>query len=251
MRNIKLTLAYDGTGFSGYELQREKRTVRSEIEKAFFKLFKSHPKIINSSRTDSGVHAASQTISFTINNPIPISRIPAALNNCLPEDIRAIKAEEKRLHARFDAKNKEYEYLIFNGLILPPIYRNFVWQVRAKLDMPAMKKAARVLVGRHDFSSFCAAGSDGRNFTRVIFRLSVSKKRIRIWDGTVLPVISFKVKGDGFLHKMVRNMVGTLVEVGLGKTNLLEVRKILGGKDRRLAGRTAPARGLCLVKVNY
>ena len=251
MRNIKLTLAYDGTGFSGYELQREKRTVRSEIEKAFFKLFKSHPKIINSSRTDSGVHAASQTISFTINNPIPISRIPAALNNCLPEDIRAIKAEEKRLHARFDAKNKEYEYLIFNGLILPPIYRNFVWQVRAKLDLAAMKKAAKVLVGKHDFSSFCAAGSDDQDFTRRIFKLSVAKKKIRIWDGTELSVISIKVKGDGFLYKMVRNIVGTLVDVGLGKLSASDVQNILHAKDRKLAGRTAPARGLCLVKVNY
>ena len=252
MRNIKLTLQYDGTNFSGYELQPGKRTIRSEIQKALFKLFKAHPKITNASRTDSGVHAVCQVVNFHIKSSIPTKRIAAALNSLLPEDIRVGEVQEKtKFHARYDVKNKEYEYLIFNGAILSPIFRNFVWQVKPKLDLAAMKKAAKALVGKHDFSSFCASRSDDKNFTRTIFKLSVGKKKIKIWDGSELPVISFKVKGDGFLYKMVRNIVGTLVDVGLGKLNLADIKKILHGKDRRLAGRCAPAQGLCLIQVNH
>jgi tRNA pseudouridine38-40 synthase len=252
VRNIKLTLAYDGTNFCGFELQPNKRSIRGEIEKALFKLFKKRIKIINASRTDAGVHALSQVINFQLKNSVPTSRITAALNSCLPEEIRAIKVQERApgFHARYSPKTKEYEYLIFNGKNLSPFYRNFVWQVKPKLDLAAVRKASKILQGKHDFSSFCASGSDDKNFVREV-KILIRKRKIRIWDGSELSVVSCKFKASGFLYKMVRNMVGTLAEVGLGKRSLVDVKKILRGRDRRLAGRTAPAHGLCLINVNY
>jgi len=175
------------------------------------------------------------------------------LNSILPDDIRVLKAEEKKssFNARFDAKSKEYEYLIYNGGILPPLLRKLVWHVKPKLNLLAMRKAARHLIGKHDFSSFCASGGDDRDFIRIIHSLGIKHSALGIWDNQKVKVIRIKVKGNGFLYKMVRNMVGTLVDVGLGKMKAEDVRRILKAKDRRRAGRTAPARGLCLVKVNY
>jgi len=253
VRNIKLTIQYDGALFSGFELQPHKKTVRGEIEKALSKLFKTPIKIISASRTDSGVHALGLVVGFKLAHPIPTRKIVAALNSCLPEGVRAIEAQEKRqkFHARYDTKGKEYEYLIYNGQILPPFARNFVWQVKPKLDLASMKKAAKFLVGKHDFSSFCAARSDDKDRVRTLYKISLSKHKIRVWDGNQVEVISCKVAGNGFLYKMVRNIVGTLVDVGLKKIKAAEVEKILEACDRRSAGRTAPPQGLCLVKVNY
>lgn len=253
MRNIKLTLQYDGTDFSGLELQPGEKTIRGELEKALHKLFKTHIKIISASRTDSGVHALHQVVCFRLGNKIPTSKITAALNSCLPDGIKIIKAEEVNdaFHARYGAKSKEYEYLIFNGDILPPVLNSLAWQVKYKLDLAAMRKAAKILKGKHDFKSFCASRSDDKDFVRTMYAISIRKRKIKIWNGEEIPVIACRVRGNGFLYKMVRNMVGTLVEVGLGRINLKDVRKILRGKDRKLAGRTAPAHGLCLVRVNY
>lgn len=261
VRNIKLTLQYDGTNFCGYELQPGKRTVREEIEKTLQKTFKLKIKINSASRTDAGVHALGQAVNFKLQNPIPLSNIPKALNSVLPEDVRVIKAEAKvkKFHARFEAKAKEYEYLIYNGEVLPPQFRNFVWHVKPKLNLSAMRKAAKLLVGKHDFSSFCASGSDDKNFVRTIYSIVIKRRKIEIWNSCKLlaprlrsgQVVSCKFVGDGFLYKMVRNMVGTLVEVGLGRLTVSDVKRILKAKDRRAAGRTAPAQGLCLVRVNY
>jgi len=252
VRNIKLTLQYEGSGFSGLELQPGKKTIRGELEKALFKLFKTRIKIITASRTDSGVHALCQVVNFKLKHSIPTTKIVMALNSVLPDGIRAIKAqEEKSFHARYDTKNKEYEYLIYNGQILPPFSRNFVWHVKPKLNLTAMRKAAKVLVGNHDFSSFCAAGGDDKNFVRIIHSLAVGYSLLGIWEREKTKVISIKVKGNGFLYKMVRNIVGTLVDVGLGKLTANDIKLVLKAKDRNKAGRTAPAQGLCLVKINY
>lgn len=256
-RNIKLTLAYDGTDFSGYELQPGKRTVRGELEKALRKLFKTRVKTLSASRTDSGVHACAQVVAFSLKHSIPIAKIAAALNSCLPEDIRIIKAEAKGqrpkakgFHARYDAKGKTYEYLIYNGEPMPAHLRKLAWQVKPRLDLKTIKDAAKILSGQHDFSSFCAAGSDDKDFVRNI-SISVKRRKIQLWEGVQLPVISFKVKGSGFLYKMVRNLVGTMVEAGLGRVAAADVKKILKARDRKAAGRTAPACGLCLLKVEY
>jgi len=253
MRNIKLTLQYDGANFCGLELQPGKRSVRGEIEKALAKLFKSKIKILSASRTDSGVHALENVANFQAKSSIPASRIPSALNSILPDDIRIVKAEAKPkdFNARYAARSKEYEYLVFNERILDPTIRGIVWHVRPELDLSAMKKAAKILVGKHDFSSFCAARSDDKDFVKKITKLEIRNKKLKIWAGSKIQIISIKIIANGFLYKMVRNIVGTLVEVGLGRRKPSDVRDILNAKDRKLAGRTAPAHGLCLIKVNY
>ena len=250
MCNLRLILQYDGSDFFGYELQPGKRTIRGELEKALKKIYGCLIKVHSSSRTDAKVHALGQVISFKPPFEIPLECLPSALNSVLPEDIRVLRAEkaEKRKKV-FDAKAKTYEYLIFNGEVMPPHLRRFVWHVKPKLDLSAMRRSAKVLVGRHDFSSFCAAGGDDKNFVRTIYKIMIRKKLVRIWGLEKVPVISLVFVGDGFLYKMVRNMVGTLWEVGLGKKSVSDVKKILQAKDRRLAGRTAPAQGLCLIRV--
>ncbi|MEA3494233.1 MAG: tRNA pseudouridine(38-40) synthase TruA [Candidatus Margulisiibacteriota bacterium] len=253
MRNIKLVLQYDGTNFCGYELQPGKRSVRGEIEKALHKLFKIKTRIIGVSRTDSGVHAIAQVVNFKTTNQIPTKRIPAALNSCLKDDIRILGAEEKgkEFNSRYAAKSKEYEYLIFNGAIIPPSVRRVAWHIKYKLDLAAMKEAAKILVGKHDFSSFCASRSDDKNFVKRIYKLSIKKRKLAVFSGEKIDLVSVRVKGDGFLYKMVRNMVGTLMEVGLGNKITSDIKNILYGRNRRLAGRTAPSHGLCLIKVHY
>ena len=253
MRNIKLIFQYDGANYSGFELQPGNRTVRSELEKALLKIYGKKIGVISASRTDAGVHALSNVINFKIDSPIPTSKLPQALNFYLPEDIRILKAEdkEKGFNARFDSKSKEYEYLIYNGPVLNPIFRRFVWQVKPKLDLKAMRKAAKILVGKHDFSSFCASRGDDRNFVRTIHSFVIRHSSFIIWGGSKLKVISLRVTANGYLYKMVRNMVGTLAEVGLGRILPGEIEAILMANDRKLAGRTAPAAGLCLIKVNY
>ena len=253
VRNIKLTLQYDGTNFSGFELQPGKKTIRGELEKALTKLFKQKIKVIGVSRTDAGVHAADQIVNFKLKNPLPVKNIPAALNSCLPLAIRIIKAQEvgQGFKSRSAAQSKEYEYLIFNGQILPPILINLAWQIKPKLRLPSMRKAAKVLIGKHDFKSFCASNSDDHNFIRTLHQLVIRHSSLVIWEEQGIKVIRIKVCGNGFLYKMVRNIVGTLVEVGLGKLRVNDVKKILLAQDRKLAGRTAPAQGLCLVKVNF
>ena len=253
MRKIKAVVQYDGSGFSGYELQPGKRAVRSEIEAALQKLFQEKTKLVSASRTDAGVHALGQVVNFSIKNNIQPSKIAPALNSVLPEDIRIIAAEVvgPEFNARYAAKKKEYEYLICNGPNCPPHLRRIVWLVKPPLDLGAMKQAAKLLVGRHDFASFCAAHSDDTDFVRTIHSFVISHSSLVIWSGSSFPVIRLRVVGNGFLYKMVRNMVGTLVEVGLGKIKAADVKNILKAKDRKLAGRTAPAQGLSLVKISF
>ncbi len=250
---IKLTLQYDGTNFSGFELQPGMRTVRGELAKALKRIYKRPVKFYAASRTDAGVHVLGQVVSFKAPASIPLDRIPLALNSILPEDIRVTVAEaaKKGFNARFGAKAKTYEYLIYNGMVMPPHLRKAAWHVKPKLDLAAMRKAARFLVGKHDFCSFCAAGGDDKNFVRKVSKIDIRKSKIEIWKGISWPVIRFRVEGNGFLYKMVRNMVGTLVDVGLGRKGPAAVKAILAAKDRRLAGMTAPAHGLCLVFVSF
>ena len=170
MGNIRLTLQYDGSGFSGYELQPGKRTIRAEIEAALQKLFQEKTKLISASRTDAGVHALGQVVNFSLQNDIQPDKIVPALNSVLPEDIRVITAEAVRpeFNARFAAKKKEYEYLIFNGRECPPHLRGITWLVKPKLDLGAMRQAAKYLVGKQDFASFCAAHSDDTDFRSIL-----------------------------------------------------------------------------------
>jgi len=229
LRNILLILQYDGSQFCGYEIQPEKRTVRGEIEKALHKILKKKIKITSSSRTDSGVHAVSNTINFKTQSRIPISSVPKALNSVLPQDLRVVKAEEVRpeFNARFDVKSKEYEYLIYNGKILNPLFKGFVWHLKQKLDLNKMRRVYKTLTGRRDFSTYCAAGSSAKDFVCTIRSITILRKKLKLWDNCELPVISIKFKGDRFLYKMVRNMVGKIAS----------------------ANKCAPPQGLCLISV--
>lgn len=252
-RNLKLTLEYDGTGFAGFAPQPDKRTVTAELEKALHKIFKKRIKLVGASRTDSGVHALGQVVNFKSKVKIQTSKLPYVINNLLPEDIRVIRADvvSLKFSARFSAKSKEYEYLIYNGAELPVHLRNQVWAIKPKLDIFTMRKAARALIGKHDFSSFCASGTKEKNFVRHLYSVKISNKTISVAVGRKLPVISIRFKGNAFLYKMIRNIVGTLVYVGLKKIKPEDIKKILEASDRRKAGKTAPPQGLYLIRVNY
>ena len=251
--NVKLIISYEGSGFCGFELQPKQRSVRGEIEKVLLKLFKQKISIISSSRTDSGVHALHNVVNFQVKTKIPVAKIKSALNGLLPKEIRIVKVETKpkSFNARYDAKKKTYEYLIYNGDEVPPQILGKVWHVRKKLDLKAMRQAAKYLVGKHDFSSFCASRSDDKNKIRILHKLVISHSSLVIWKGNPISVIRNQLEGNGFLYKMVRNIVGTLVEVGLGRRSPSEIKQILKAKHRKKAGRCAPAPGLCLIQVSY
>ncbi|MFA6170404.1 MAG: tRNA pseudouridine(38-40) synthase TruA [Candidatus Margulisiibacteriota bacterium] len=249
--NHRLVVQYDGAGFEGFQSQTHHRTIQDELEKALGRLYKRRIKVLGTSRTDSGVHALCQVVSFQAPLIIPFPKLPLALNALLPESIRVIKADRApdSFVPRFAAKNKTYEYLIFNGKIMPPLIRHFVWQVKPKLDLKAMRRAAAGLKGRHDFTAFCNAGGKERAGVRNLRRVGIGFKKIVLWDGLKVEVITLKFQADGFLYRMVRNLVGTLVEAGLGKIEPERIKKIIKNRDRTLAGRTAPPQGLCLIKV--
>jgi tRNA pseudouridine38-40 synthase len=246
MKTIILNIQYDGSGFAGYELQPGKRTVRGELEKALHQLFNKKTPLSAVSRTDAGVHALQQVVFFSGKTKVPLQKLPLALNALLPEDLCVIKAE---VGTRKKVKAKTYEYLIFNDPFLAPQFRHFVWQVKPKLNIAAMRKAAKCLVGKHDFRSFCASGGADHDYKKKIHSIDICDLSFVIWGSERTKLIRIIISGKGFLYKMVRNIVGTLVEVGLGRIKPKEVRKILQAQDRKRAGRTAPAQGLCLTRV--
>ena len=245
MPNIKLTVAYDGTDFFGFQRQSRHRSVQQVLEEAALKIFKEKIRIISASRTDTGVHADAHIVNFKTSACIPLRRIPFALNSVLPEDVRVLRASTASpvFHARFAAKGKRYEYTVFNGEILPPLLRRTVYRYPFPLDLAAMRAGVKLLTGRHDFRSFQGRANRQENTVRRIRKFSVLRK-----PG---PFIHFLIEGDGFLSNMVRNLVGTLLLVGRNKLSLNDLRTILSARDRRLAGPTAPAVGLRLVKVFY
>lgn len=245
MQRYKCIIAYDGTGFSGYQIQPNKRTVQQELETALAKMHKGHEvKVFASGRTDAGVHAKGQVIHF--DSPLVISedRWEAALNALLPRDISVLSAKKMSgsFHARFSAIGKEYRYLLYRSPKRDPFRRNFAYRYPYKLDLEAMEAAAGFLLGTHDFTSFCSAKSEVEDKIRTI-------KQIHFFPAGELLTIQFI--GSGFLYNMVRILVGTLLEVGSGIRTPEEIPEILLTKDRRFAGKTAPAHGLYLWKVYY
>lgn len=245
MRNIKITVEYDGTNYRGWQRQKNtSETVQEKLEEALTIINKKPVELQGASRTDAGVHALGQVANFFIDVSIPVERIPAALNRLLPEDIRCVKAESvpADFHARHDALGKKYLYRIYNQEIPSVFIRNYVYYFKKKLDPVIMQEAARCLEGTHDFSSFRAAECSARTTVRTIHSIEVIDKSPEIW---------VEVKGDGFLYNMVRIIIGTLIEASLGKIKIEELPEIIAAKDRRLAGFTAPARGLTLVEVYY
>ena len=255
IRNIKLTLEYDGTDFYGFQRQpNDVPTIQQTLELALEKLFqKKTPLISASSRTDAGVHAEDQVVHFKTSNPLPLFRMTRAINHFLPAAISVTKSEEvpENFHARFQPVSKIYEYRIWNHSSRPAISRNFVHHEPAPLKITAMKKAAKHFLGKHDFRAFTSVerAIKGRNvernkisFVRTLMKCEIKRKGA---------MVVLRVQADGFLYHMVRNLAGTLVAVGKGKLAAEHVPCILKSGDRRLAAATLPACGLTLKKVIY
>lgn len=253
-RNILLTIEYDGSGFHGWQRQPEVRTVQGELERVLSHLCGMPVAINGTSRTDAGVHALGQRASFRGSFGIPTDRIALAANNLLAGgmnsqqevgDVRIIKAEDvpEDFHARFSSRGKMYRYIIRNCPEVDIFRRNYCYQVRQPLDLDVMRQAAAYIEGTHDFKSFQASGGQEKETTvRTIHSLIIRREAENV---------IIEVSGDGFLYNMVRIIVGTLTEVGLGKKNPDELKNIIESRDRQKAGHTAPAEGLYLVEVYY
>jgi tRNA pseudouridine38-40 synthase len=244
MRNIRLTIRYDGTNYSGWQYQDNARTVQHVIARTLKGIVGRKVNLIGSGRTDSGVHAEAQIANFKTHSTLPLKRIQAALNSRLPKDIviTDIRHVPLRFDSRHDAKSKLYRYTIVNGNFIDPFLRHFAAKYFYRLDVKPMAKAAKRLIGRHDFRAFQAKDGQEKESIRTIRRINVAKKANMIY---------IYIEADGFLYNMARNIVGTLIEVGRGKITAESVSGILRCKDRRLCGPTAPAKGLTLVRVRY
>lgn len=245
MRNIKLIIEYDGTDFAGWQAQKNQRTVQETIEKELRVILGEKVNLAGSGRTDSGVHAKALVANFKTKSSLPPDKIKKALNARLPKDTAIIDAQSAPMNfnARFSAKSKVYRYTINNGPSRTAINRQYVCRLPYRLDVNLMKKEAAVLVGRKNFKSFHASGRKLENFKRLLKRIDIKKDK----NG----FITIDIEADGFLYNMVRNIVGTLVEVGRGKLPAGSTKKILSSKNRQCAGPTMPAKGLCLLEVKY
>jgi len=244
MRNIKLTIAYEGTAYHGFQWQVNALSVQQVLEDRLALIFGHQIRVTGSARTDSGVHAYGQVVNLFTSGSIPIERIPWAAKGVLPADIVVCSAEEvpNNFHARYAARSKIYIYRIDDSGRLDPWLRNHVWQTRFILDVSAMNEAMQLVVGTHDFNAFRSAGSCTTDSIRQM--LSAGCKRV----GTN---IECEFHGTGFLYHMVRNLVGTLVEVGKGHLAPADIRGILDSHSRTVVGKTAPPQGLYLLKVLY
>ncbi|MBQ3037755.1 MAG: tRNA pseudouridine(38-40) synthase TruA [Clostridia bacterium] len=244
MRNIKLTLSYDGSGYHGWQIQENAITVQEVLENAIMKLTGTKPKLSGCGRTDAGVHAKRYVASFKTESNIPCEKLPCALNRYLPEDIVCINAEDVSdiFDAQRSAKAKTYTYYVLNSQYRDPFLAKHSWHYRYEIDVEKMQKAAKFFEGTHDFIGFAAAGFTVSTTVRTIYSLNVSKEN---------DLIKIEVTGNGFLYNMVRIISGTLVFVGNGKINVEDVADIIESRDRKRAGITAPADGLYLTEVYY
>lgn len=252
-KNWKLVLAYDGSDFCGWQVQPNQPTVQGELSDAIERVIGERVLPQGSGRTDTGVHALGQVASFRVNAPIPPSNLMRALNRTLPESIRVLEAKIALpgFHARHSAVEKTYEYRIFRGEICPPMLARYVYALNWPLRVEAMAVAAKDILGEHDFTSFAAsdpdlssreAGQIEQNYVRTIHE--------SVWT-LLADHLTYRITGSGFLHHMVRNLVGTFLEVGRGRLLADSIPAILAARSRNAAGPTAPARGLFLVSVKY
>jgi tRNA pseudouridine38-40 synthase len=245
---FKLTIAYDGTRYQGWQMQKTGTGVQQKIEEALARLFPSGPRVHSSSRTDTGVHALGMVVHFEVPRPersMSSRKLALALNAWLPEDVRVLLATRttNEFHARFSATGKQYRYFVWNHPAMNPLLRHTAWHVTRRIDLTAMRRAAPCFLGKRDFQSVAASqGYAKQSNVRSLWRCELKKSG---------PLFTFIIEGDGFLYKMCRGIVGTLVQVGLGKFAAEAMDDLLAGKDRRLAGMTAPAQGLVLWKVFY
>ena len=243
-KTFRLTIEYDGSGFHGWQRQKQDRSVQQTIEEALATMTREPVVLVGSGRTDAGVHALAQVASFQTASRLDADTFLKGLNSLLPADvvIRACEHVPDGFHARFDVKRKRYRYHILNHAIAPAIGRQFVWHIRKSLDTRAMADALQHLVGTHDFKAFEGTGSPRAHTVRTVFSATVKTSK----NDVIIDIAA-----DGFLRFMVRNIVGTLVAVGHGKLTVDAMKAILASKDRSRAAATAPPQGLFLMDVVY
>jgi tRNA pseudouridine38-40 synthase len=255
MRQIKLTLQYDGTNYSGWQIQKKGATIQGLLEDALFTITGEKTRITGAARTDAGVHALQQVAAFSTGSLLEPHIFTKALNGNLPHDVRVIDAEEcmNDFHPRYDAANKMYSYNIYKTGAHTVFLERYSWGIPYILNCDQMREAARYLIGEHDFSCFRASGCSSKHPVRTIQSIEITELSSIEFIGFRfnVPVIKISITANAFLRHMARNIVGTLVETGRGKYPPSKVKEILLSKDRQLAGKTAPARGLFLEKIRY
>ena len=243
MRNLKLTIQYDGTRYCGWQKQPNSSGIQGTIEYAIYEITKEKVNITGSGRTDAGVHALGQVANFKTRSSIPANRFPDALNAKLPKDISIIDCQEvsEDFHSRYSATGKIYRYLIYNKPYRSPLYKDTSYHVRYDLDIQKMRSEAKSLLGTHEFKGFMSSGSSVKDTVRTIHNITIEESG---------DLIVLEVEGNGFLYNMVRIIVGTLVDIGRGRIDK-SMEEIIASQDRGEAGHTAPAHGLFLKKVDY
>jgi tRNA pseudouridine38-40 synthase len=240
-----MIIEYDGTGYHGFQLQANVPTIQGEMEKAILKLTQERIRVMSASRTDTGVRAEGQVISFRTQSSLPLPTFIKGLNYYLPHGIsvKAAYRAGESFNIRRNAISREYNYYILNSLTRSPIRRGFSYLITSQLDIESMDQACKTLIGKHDFSSFASCtGTGGKNTIRTVYKAGVQKKG---------ELVIFNIKANSFLPHQVRNTIGTLIRVGQGKMTINEFRNIIEAKKPSLAGPMAPAHGLCLTRVNY
>ncbi|OIU72921.1 tRNA pseudouridine(38-40) synthase TruA [Rossellomorea aquimaris] len=245
MKRVKCTISYDGTHFSGYQIQPNRRTVQGLLEETLSAINKGeHIRVTASGRTDAGVHANGQVFHFDTPLSIPEEKWPVVLNTRLPDEVVIKEAQyvPEDFHARFSVKRKEYRYRVYTAQSRSPFHRHYALHHPYTLSVDAMKRAAEHLIGEHDFTSFCSAKTEVEDKVRNLQRITIIEQ-----EGEII----FSFTGNGFLYNMVRILVGTLLEVGAGNLQSADMKAILQAKDRNHAGKTAPPHGLYLWKVEY
>ena len=244
MRNIKLTIEYDGKDFNGWQKQPNKLNIQGEIERAIEEITKEKIELFASGRTDAGVHALGQVANFKTNSNLPVEKFPIAINSNLKRSIRIKKAEEVDInfHSRYNCKEKTYMYVINNSQIESAIYRNLEFNITTPLNIDKMREAIKYFEGEHDFKAFKSSGTSSKSSIRTIYQAKIINENNKI---------KVFLTGNGFLYNMVRIIVGTLVEVGLEKIPPEAIQEIIESKDRKKAGKTLPPHGLYLLEVKY
>ena len=242
--NFKAIIQYEGTNYSGWQIQPDRLTIQGILQEALYKITGENINIYAAGRTDAGVHALGQVASFKLAKSMKAEALQSALNSLNPYDIKVIHLSKAAddFNARYNAKRKEYKYQIFTGKILSPFLYRYVYHIPIRFDINKMKEAAKRFLGEHDFSAFKSAASHCKNTKRRVYKSSICYKD---------KMINYNIEANGFMQHMVRAIVGTLIEVGRGKISPPQIEEIFTSKQRERAGATAPPQGLFLIKVNY
>jgi len=248
--NYRFLIQYDGTDFHGWQVQENDRTIQGELERVIGTLEDAPVKVVGSGRTDAGVHAEGQVANVNMNRRFTPDRLRAAINGNLWRDIRIMNVElaPEDFHARFSARNKTYLYRIVNAPVMTPFWRRFAHHESRPLDIGRMTAASRMLLGEHDWTAFSSAQADGENRVRTVTDCTIQT----VWDPRArASMIEFSISANGFLRYMVRSIIGTIIEIGRGEKDSDTIQTAIVTGDRSLAGKTAPAHGLTLMKVEY